>query len=467
MSLWTVGFTLLIKNRKSAFSRSMGYSFLAAGTPSFAFSIHLVFIPLLERLDLLTPSLRRLLEWISIPAIHTYWYSFAYFILISAIVFSGFFSTKSTRIATFLLIIPVLVMIGVTADFNIPFEFEVKKVRLFFALYLIAAFLLYFASCIKEQDHLMRKNRYRTTVLVVSATMLAYLNDFIGMVRFSFGSGPFQIESNGMWKFNYLIILWVVAYFFFYGVKYGFMGIKLRIEDHKHDYSMRHLTEGTQILNHAIKNELQKINYLNARAMTLIDRDQKEQTRDALRSLSRVSDHLLDMMNRLKDKAEDIVLQEGEHRLSELIDQTLATIKPLLENGNSFHIGRQYDVDGLVVCDATHVRELLSNVCLNAIDALPREDGCIRITTKYVKNSLYIYVKDNGKGIPEENRKRIFDPFFTTKKNTSSYGLGLSYCYSVMNKHGGKIGIAESEIGKGTTLYIKFPGRRFRIDTGR
>jgi len=70
---------------------------------------------------------------------------------------------------------------------------------------------------------------------------------------------------------------------------------------------------------------------------------------------------------------------------------------------------------------------------------------------------MCITVKDFGVGIPEEYIQQIFDPYFTTKQKGS--GLGLSTCYSIIDKHNGFI-IVESEISKGTTfnVYIQATG---------
>src|SRR5690348_16317442 len=89
LSLWTIGITVLTRNFGNAYSRWMSCALFAGGCPSFAFSVHLILIPLLERHRLLTPWVKEGLELLSIPAIHLYWYFLAYFVLVSAIVFTG------------------------------------------------------------------------------------------------------------------------------------------------------------------------------------------------------------------------------------------------------------------------------------------------------------------------------------------------------------------------------------------
>ena len=67
---------------------------------------------------------------------------------------------------------------------------------------------------------------------------------------------------------------------------------------------------------------------------------------------------------------------------------------------------------------------------------------------------MRISVKDYGIGIPDKIIPRIFDPFFTTK--AKGHGLGLSTCYSIINRHGGCIEV-ESQPGKGSTFHIFLP----------
>jgi signal transduction histidine kinase len=68
-----------------------------------------------------------------------------------------------------------------------------------------------------------------------------------------------------------------------------------------------------------------------------------------------------------------------------------------------------------------------------------------------------ISIADTGCGIPEDIRDKIFDPFFTTKEVGRGSGQGLAIARSiVVDKHGGTLTF-ESEVGKGTTLFLRLP----------
>lgn len=100
------------------------------------------------------------------------------------------------------------------------------------------------------------------------------------------------------------------------------------------------------------------------------------------------------------------------------------------------------------------LREVLINMLLNSIDALPK-GGKISFRTWQEEENVFLSLKDNGLGMNEEAKKRLFEPFFTTKPEKGN-GLGLAVAYSIILQHNGRIAV-ESEEGKGTTFIIKLP----------
>lgn len=99
------------------------------------------------------------------------------------------------------------------------------------------------------------------------------------------------------------------------------------------------------------------------------------------------------------------------------------------------------------------IKQLILNLSRNAMEAMP-EKGQLELETKRTSGGVELYVRDNGPGIPRAQQERLFEPFFTTKAQGT--GLGLSLCLSIMERHGGKIGV-ESEEGKGTVFTAFFP----------
>jgi PAS domain S-box-containing protein len=101
------------------------------------------------------------------------------------------------------------------------------------------------------------------------------------------------------------------------------------------------------------------------------------------------------------------------------------------------------------------LNEVVTNLILNAIDAMPR-GGTLSLRTRSQDDRHVVFtVTDTGIGMTEEVRQRIFDPFFTTKGEEGT-GLGLPVSYSIVKRHGGEMRV-ESRPGGGTTFTVVLP----------
>jgi len=100
------------------------------------------------------------------------------------------------------------------------------------------------------------------------------------------------------------------------------------------------------------------------------------------------------------------------------------------------------------------IREMLTNLIFNAVDALPA-GGTITLGTAMDGEFVRVWVSDTGTGMTEEVRQRCFEPFFTTKDDKGT-GLGLAMVYGIVQRHGGTAEVA-SQLGWGTTVTIRLP----------
>jgi len=112
----------------------------------------------------------------------------------------------------------------------------------------------------------------------------------------------------------------------------------------------------------------------------------------------------------------------------------------------------------------SELREAITNLILNAVDATPN-GGTVTVRTRVGSRSpsdppthVLIEVGDTGTGMSEETRRRCLEPFYSTKGKRGT-GLGLAMVYGVMERHGGQIDI-ESEPGKGTVIKLILPIRQ-------
>jgi PAS domain S-box-containing protein len=100
--------------------------------------------------------------------------------------------------------------------------------------------------------------------------------------------------------------------------------------------------------------------------------------------------------------------------------------------------------------------QVIINLLINAIDSLEGKPGKISIRSFGKDGTVYIEVRDTGRGIADEDREKIFEPFFTTKEVGKGTGLGLWVSYGIIKTFGGDINV-ESAVGKGTRFTITFP----------
>ena len=104
------------------------------------------------------------------------------------------------------------------------------------------------------------------------------------------------------------------------------------------------------------------------------------------------------------------------------------------------------------------IRDALTNLVLNAVDAMPEGGDLIVTTSQTVDESgrpcVVLEISDSGVGMDEQTRLRCMEPFFTTKGERGS-GLGLSMVYGTLHRHEAEISLT-SEVGKGTTFGIRF-----------
>jgi len=108
---------------------------------------------------------------------------------------------------------------------------------------------------------------------------------------------------------------------------------------------------------------------------------------------------------------------------------------------------------GAIAADPELLHKALSNLVLNAMDAMPN-GGSITLRTRREDGKVTIEVADTGSGLTPEECERIFTPYYTSKQHGT--GLGLAIVQSVVSDHKGRISV-QSEPGKGTTFIIELP----------
>lgn len=149
---------------------------------------------------------------------------------------------------------------------------------------------------------------------------------------------------------------------------------------------------------------------------------------------------------------------------SDVLDMTLQLLKFRIESqAIGIHVKRVRKLDEVMV-DSDQLKEVLSNLFLNAFDAM-NEGGHIIIEEEIREHEhmgpiAAIRITDDGPGISEAIQGKVFEPFFSTKEEGS--GLGLSIARRIIEDHGGRLNL-ESQEGKGTTFEILLPRKEEEI----
>ncbi len=154
--------------------------------------------------------------------------------------------------------------------------------------------------------------------------------------------------------------------------------------------------------------------------------------------------------------------------IGELADEALRGVRPMGSRIQfmSSDISRQLFIRG----DATPIRQVFTNLMVNAIQAMP-EGGILRVETGVVPRDselraglppgswVFFTVGDTGPGMDSDTLERVFEPFFTTRTATGGTGVGLAIVHGIVKAHGGVIDV-ETGPGEGATfsVYLPLPG---------
>lgn len=141
--------------------------------------------------------------------------------------------------------------------------------------------------------------------------------------------------------------------------------------------------------------------------------------------------------------------------LNELIREALYLFSNRLEN-NNIELELNFDpaLPG-IVADPAQINQVLVNLVVNAIQAMPK-GGKLTIHTERQADRILLSVSDTGQGMTAEVKDQIFIPFFTTKDVHEGTGLGLPVVLGIVTSHGGNIEV-DTTVGSGSTFSLTLP----------
>lgn len=190
---------------------------------------------------------------------------------------------------------------------------------------------------------------------------------------------------------------------------------------------------------------------------------------DRFNSIIRRSEQGAKLVSQLLAFSRKQILDVQPINLNAVIDESLEFLHRVI--GENIQLDKSLDaVLATVEADSTAISQIITNLCVNARDAMPHggtliistknisldEDYCTRHAWANPGEYVLLMVSDTGEGMDEETIKHIFDPFFTMKGIGEGTGLGLSMVFGLMKQHKGHID-CKSEVGNGTRFELFFP----------
>lgn len=365
---------------------------------------------------------------------------YAFFML--GLTYSNVIHRKWKKILAIILLIPVCLMYifyPVTQTFRTSF----RVLCIWVVPYIIISNILIFLVFIREKVPAIKRNKLYISLVTIPVTMYSLTCSYI--VPAMGGHG---------WRYNFYITIFQFVAFMYILVNYGVMGVKLKFEKSNMDTAMKAITSSNAILNHTIKNQINKILMgIDNLSANIIEKN--FEIIESIEVITESTNHMLEMVKRIQEKTSEIILIEEYYSLYEIIEQSVNMVNSGLENKGVI-ITKSCESDIMLYCDVVHVKEIIINILKNSFEAIEKE-GRINIGVFENKNWIFIEIKDNGKGISKEYLGKVIQPFFSTKSNNGlNFGLGLSYCYNTMIKHKGFLEI-KSEVNVGTSVYLNFP----------
>jgi signal transduction histidine kinase/ActR/RegA family two-component response regulator len=233
-----------------------------------------------------------------------------------------------------------------------------------------------------------------------------------------------------------------------------------------HGERLRALGELSSGVAHDFNNLLSSI---LGHAQLLIGEAREPALVEGLRIIERAAHDGAATVRRLQNFAQtNRSLPAEEVRLDDIVVESLAITRPrwrdsMQSRGLQLQIVRTFGDLPPMVGDGPALRDLVTNLILNALDAMP-DGGELRLRTALLHDDgplALIEVADTGVGISAEVQQRIFDPFFSTK-GSGGTGMGLSMAYGIVQRHQGSISV-ESAPGQGSIFRVRLPVRRLIV----
>ena len=200
-------------------------------------------------------------------------------------------------------------------------------------------------------------------------------------------------------------------------------------------------------------------NYARGCTRRLLKRtDHDEELLTALEQVSQEADRAAEIIRRVREFVQKRGPQVSHVSVNALVEDVIALSKAEIERRHA-RVVLQLAADlPAVVADRIQIEQVVMNLIRNGLESMDETPAdCRRLTVKTIRrdaDAVEFRVRDCGKGIGADDLKRVFEPFFTTKPE--GMGMGLAISRSIVQTHGGSLGVSANQDG-GCTFHFTLP----------
>lgn len=351
---------------------------------------------------------------------------------------------KSTKRNIMLLLSLPSIIMYVLYPLSPGFDPDYKVLASWVVVYTLSFIVILIISIIKENDSQKRYNKIITSIFTIPTTLSIMWTSYLSVA----------VGYHEVWYLNIWIILFQFIIFIYLAIRHGILGFRLKVERFNLGETIDTMINGMSMVSHAIKNEASTISLCvdTIRAVENVNQG----TDRKLTVIKESCKNLTEFTQRI-NKFRTMEMDVEPYMLKILVDKAINHVLPMT-TGKRIEIVNRIKDDVTLMIDAVHICEVLRNLLINAIEAIEKE-GLIYVDSAFKYEKFCISVVDNGIGISREAMEKVLTPFYSTKNGKNNFGLGLSYCYKVMNSHNGYLKV-DSKINKGTTMSLFFPLER-------
>lgn len=202
---------------------------------------------------------------------------------------------------------------------------------------------------------------------------------------------------------------------------------------------------------HEVRNPLTNINLALEQMISEMDKEADEMVYAHI--IERNSERINNLITELLNSAKPTKVNLDDLLIDEIIPKVIDLAADRIQLKDIKLTSHLNCPDVRLNIDEKQLITALLNIVINAIEAMPEENGELEVKTYCEDDMIFITIEDNGEGMNQEKLDNLFDAFYTGKR--SGMGLGLTTTQNIINAHNAKIEV-ESEEGVGTKFTIKF-----------